>query len=151
MRRNGRRLIAGLTLTAFLIVDGSAIARTLPRQCPCKTCQLAASNAGSATVKDGVPCCERCSRDRETASLNCGSSLVPSIVAQPGCPCSNEESPRESCPCPGCAYCCVGKVPCVTPVSILVIATLPESWRSLERSNCYSSPFCGKQTPPPRV
>jgi hypothetical protein len=148
MRRNRRRLIAGLTLAAFLVVDGSAIARTLPCQRTCKTCQkLAACNGGSITPKGGIPCCERCSRDRETARLKSESSLE----AQPGCPCSNQESPRNSCPCPGgCAYCCVGKVPCVTPLSILVIAALPESWRSLESSNCYSSPFCGKQTPPPR-
>src|SRR5229473_6478235 len=146
MPRNTQRWIASLTLAAFLVVDGSAIARTLPRQRTCQIChQLAACNAGAIFQRGGIPGCECCARESQPTSLPGRSLVALEKAVRPTCPCPYHESPGDSCPCPGgCAYCCVGKIPCVTPVSTLLISALPESWDWWEASNCYSSPFCGR-------
>jgi len=146
MRRNTRRLIAIVTLAAFLIVDGSAMARTIPHRWTCKACQMSRGTCDECISLDSDvtnPGC--CTPDRLTAT---GCKGVLSLA----CPYQNDSHSGDSCPCPGgCAYCCVTKVPCAAPGSISFIFCLPQSWTVSEITSCYSSPFCGKQTPPPRA
>jgi hypothetical protein len=147
MRNWRSKAICGLTLVAFLVADGLALARTLRQTCRCHACpESASSEAGPA-------CCDDCELSKETAVLQESAAFFgdqAKDVLRPSCPCRNHPSP--TCPCPGgCSYCSVAKVLCASHAIDLSASAAPFQWNWLDLANCYSSPYHASCTPPPRV
>ena len=146
MRYWRSRVISCMTLAAFLVADGFALARTLSQTCRCQACsELASLRAFSGSDKANVACCDDCRSYNGTAIAEDQAE----DVIRSSCPCQNHQCPV--CPCPGCGYCSVAKVPCTGQAADLIPPASPFQWKLLDSANCYSSPCHANRTPPPRA
>jgi hypothetical protein len=154
MRHLRSRLVSCMTLAAFLVVDGFALARTLSQTCRCQVCsELGRLRAYPGSDEASIACCDDCRLPNvtETAAEPSKSFRCRAVdVIRPSCPCQNHQCP--ACPCPGgCGYCSVAKVPCTGQATDLIAAASPFQWNLLDLANCYSSPCHANSTPPPRA
>ena len=150
MRYWRSRVISAITLAAFLVADGFALARTLTPSCGCLSCSESARSADLASSGPAGPaCCNAC--ELTTIAGESGMTVrdLTEDVFRPSCPCQDHE--RPVCPCPGgCGYCSVAKVPCTEQAADLTPASQFQ-WNLPESVTCYSCPCHADRTPPPRA
>ena len=154
MRYWRSRVISCMTLAAFLVVDGFALARTLSETCSCQVCvELSRLRAFPGSDKTNVACCDDCRLYNGTAIAEetpISFRGQAEAVIRPSCPCQNHQGP--ACPCPGgCGYCSVAKVPCTGQAADLIPPASPFQWKLLDSVNWYSSPCHANRMPPPRA
>jgi len=146
MRYWRSKAICSLTLAAFLVADGLALARTLRQTYCCQT------DAEFARSEAGPGCCENCECKPTTVAAESTVTLPGPAKdgLRPSCPCQNRPCP--TCPCPGgCSHCSVAKVLCAGQTADLIASACPLQWNWLDPTNCYSSPYHVSCTPPPRA
>ena len=154
MRRQWQRLVACVSLAAFLVANshaGMALAAHLSAARPSHA--GVRSPATSRSDRPECPGCCRCAKhkSRDTAN-NARAPQDEDGTCGPSCPHCPKTPSAPKCPCPGgCALCSVAKVPHVVPTACLPWAAPCLGAKLPEPRSTYTPPCAGRLIRPPRA
>jgi|SRR6266849_3788079 len=154
MRGAWRRSVAWVMLAAFTAIHGWAFAQTMPRCVECPDCAGLTCVSVCFKSDECIACSEECCcKDDQDSVIELGGEPLDKCnqFLSRSCPC-HQRSSNPAFPCPGgCSYCSVAKAPYTDLKHSLFLPTSSLQWRLADISNCYTSPFSGRSTPPPRA
>jgi hypothetical protein len=169
MKRKWLRLIAYLSLAAYLLVNTQAaealsthfqFVLSQPSQNAPNSCKGQGREADHSR-KDApartCSSCKHCAKQKQKVSHPPDQEGTDHDHAspEPSCPCCPDgpgDRSSPSCPCPGgCAFCTVAKVPCLTTLTLSVGPSPCVGESAAEQPFCYVGPCRGGLIRPPRV